>query len=353
VTTNQDLDGTLRKVQALIAKADGTTNEHEADAYRSKAEALMFKYRIDESMLAASSTTTKGNLVPVWRTIRVYQPGSEFSTTYRFLLSSALSHVDCRGRYKPGLAVDEDGNHWIECDAVGYESDLRYAEMLFTSFALAFAGKMEPKRNPTLSDQENAYLMRSAGMEGWAIARALWLDPNTHPRDISKALRSKARKLFAKESEARGEDPSVLLGQGNSVAVYRESYADGFQQETWSRLLRMRQHNVDEGGAALVLKSRKDAVIEAWYERFPDLRPGSSPRSNVLGGRDTCAKCKAAKSGYCRDHAWLRPRASDYRVKRVNGAGYDRGRTAAQSVDIGGSAGRSTPTSTPRHEIGG
>jgi hypothetical protein len=328
-TTTRDLDKTLHTVQSLIAKADSTDSPHEADALRAKAEAMMLKYRIDESMLAQSSTGSASNNAPVWRTIRVCMLGNEFHKEYRTLMGYCLRHVDCRSVWRSGYVRDEDGRAWYEAEAVGYDTDLRYAEMLFTSFALAFAGKMEPKVNPSLTDEENAYTMRSAGMEGWRISEALW-------GRTDKAARSKARKLFAKAAAAKGEDASALLGQGNSVKVFRASYGEGFVREAYSRLWRMRMSGGDTG--ALVLKDRREAIDEAFYAKYPNLRPNPNAGQGLqLGGRDICEKCRKAVSGYCRDHAYLRPSRAQYKERAINMAGYERGQMAASTVSLGAS----------------
>ena len=330
--TTAGLDNILRRVSALMAKADSSEFPEEADALRTKAEALMFKYRIDETMMASATVgqAQSGGVAPVWRTVWICRVSGEFANTYRYMAASALGHVDAKYvvKYVPN---PEDGNHtWIMAEAVGYDSDLRYAELLYTSMHLGFAGKMEPRYDPTKSDAENAYLMRSAGMEGHRIAAAIW-------GDDSKPNRVKARKLFAQHASSIGEDPSALLGKGNSVKVYRESYAEAFEAEMWSRLNRMRISHGDSG--EMVLASRKMAVEEAYYERFPNRRPGTTTKATAIGGRDTCDKCKKAASGYCREHQWMKPRTARYVERPYSSAGAARGRVAARSVDLGGSKG--------------
>lgn len=322
-----DLDRMLAKIKGLLATAgDPATPEEAAETYRAKAEALMHKYRVDENMLIMRGGTQAAGIVPVWRRIWVSPVTSEFEHTYTYMASNAVSHVG--GKAASGWDTHpEHGTTWRYLEAVGYDSDLRYADVIFTAMSLAFASKMEPKVDRSLTDAENAYNMRSAGMEGWKISQALW------NRD-DKAARSKARRLFAQHAATLGEDSSALLGQGNSVSSYRTSYASGFETEMWGRLARMRQGTGTDG--AMVLKSRSENVKEAFYSRYEHLRPRPAGDQPALGGRDTCEKCKAAKSGYCRDHGHLRPRKSDYRSTPFHAAGYARGQVAAQSVDLGG-----------------
>ena len=315
------LDDILRKVQALIAQADHpNTSPVEAETFRAKAEALMFKYRIDETQLSAEERTAQAITV-TWTTIRLCNVDSEFRDTYYSLFLSMVNHLDVR--CDVGF-VHEEGVSYYEAQVCGYESDLAFVSMLYTAAALSFSQRLEPKYDPTLSDQVNAYLMRSAGMEGHRIAMAIY------GRD-DKALRPKVRAMFKAEAIARGEDPTPLLGKGVNVKLFRESYAQGFRNTISDRLYRMRasRAQVETG---LVLAGRKEAIDEAFYERFPHYRP--RPSKGAIGdGYETCAKCAKAKSGACNDHPWRRARKA--RVRYANAAGLARGRDAARSVDLG------------------
>lgn len=321
-----NLDDILRKVQAMLARADHpNTPPHEADTARNMAEALMIKYRIEETMFKEASTT----LGPVWRTIHVCRANNEFRNEYRQLLAAVLDHFDARGVFMHVSVQPEEGalsEPWVVADCVGYESDLRFAEAMFTAAALAFGKRLEPKYDPELSDQVNAYLMRSAGMEGRRIAMAIYGKDD-------KALRPKVRAMFRKEAEARGEDPTPLLGKGVNVKGWRDSYAQGFTSTFWTRLGRMRLATSADR-TALVLADRKGAVDEAFWTKYPMYRPMPADTPRIGNGRDMCAKCARAKSGYCRDHAWMRPRASD-RGPSLNYGAYQRGGDAARSVDLG------------------
>ena len=326
------LDDMLRKVQALLARADHpTTPVPEAESARNMAEALMNKYRIDESTAAQRGELP--GFKPEWRTFDVCDYGSEWVSIYRSMASSIVHHVGAR-------AVTKIENGKVVCHAVGYGSDLRMAEVLYTSCMLAFQQRLEPKYDASKTDQENAYAMRSAGMEGWRIAQAIY-------GSTERSLRPKVRAMFKAEALARGEDPSILLGKGNSVKTFRESYAKGFEQEIWSRLYAMRSaRGADSAG--LVLASREEDVNEAFYEKFPHYRPAPAGTKAIGNEQSDCPKCAAAKSGYCRDHSYLKPRA--YNAPKLNGAAYKRGKDAAASADLGptGVKPKVAPTSTPK-----
>ena len=336
--TQAKLDDMLRKVQALLAKADHpNTPAPEAESARNMAEALMMKYKLDETKIGEGGKAFVVGQVPTWRTFPVCNLYSEFFNTYRSLASSVIAHVGIKAAFRQEQTYDENGQavYTYVAECVGYESDLRMAELLFTSVLLAFQRKLEPKYDPSVSDQENAYAMRSAGMEGIRIASVLYgrrLNAASLTSE-EKGLCRKVRALFKAEAERRGEDPRILLGQGNNVKKFREDFASGFENELWRRLYRMRASR-GESEVGLVLASRAEAIAEAYYERFPQFRP--VPVSGAIAWTDpttTCSKCAAAKSGYCREHSYLRPKAG--KERSINYAAYSRGEDAARTVDLG------------------
>lgn len=314
-----DLQAVLRKVQALIAKADRTDNKHEADAYRTKADALMFKYRIEESTLPTPEQ--KASLKPIYRLMNLCSLRSMNDRVYYTLAYWSLKHVDAM--FVQGPYVDVDGERMMTLDVCGYESDLAYAELLFTSFSLAFGARMEVKADKNLTDQENAYRLRMAGHDGGRVSEMLWGVNN-------KANRGLARRLFTAESMKRGEDPTSMLGLGNNMDTFRESYKEGFAERARQRLRMMR---TDTGGVGLVLASRKSEVEDMFYAKHPEMdHRGQDFAVQSIGGRDTCEKCKKAASGFCRDHSHLKPRK--LKTAPFSRAGYTTGQSAADAADI-------------------
>lgn len=316
------LDALLHKVQSCLARADHpNTPPAEAQASREMAERLMEKYRIDEAQLGDAGKL-KG-YEPIWRVVDLCSYRSEFRNHYHQMMSAIARHLDVRAMFEVISSSDGMTTRFV-ANVCGYESDLRFAELLITQASLTFGKRLEPVYDPELSDQMNAYLMRMAGMEGKRIAMAMW-------GKCGKSDPPKVRAMFKKEAEARGEDPTVLLGQGNSVKLYRQSYAEGFVGELWHRLRVMANARMMDGG--LVMVGRKEAVNEAFYTRYPAYRP--APPSAVPIGQDRheeCPKCKRAKGGYCREHDYRRP--GRYKEPKVNFGAYYQGQAAAREVNL-------------------
>lgn len=361
-TSNTKLEGMLRKVQGLLRKADDpASTPAESQSFRERAEMLMLKYRISEASLAQQPDT---GIVPVWSDFDVCSASSEFRQYYRALVDYVISHCGVRGLVD-SVKDPETQQRILRCNFVGLESDVHIVQMLYTNCMLAFQSKLEPKVDELLSDQENAYNMRQAGMEGWRIAMALWakeLGAEGQTRWYFVAnhenLLYKARRLFKAEALRRGEDPSDLLGQGNNMRLYRESYANGFVSELRYRLVTMRRARGAEA-QGVALAGRKERIDAAFYERYPSYAPlkplptaaaekeqeqgevsvaRNHERGTYQDPRERCERCQKAKSGYCREHSYLRPSTASHKERPVHRGGERRGQQAARSIDLGNSS---------------
>lgn len=339
----------LTIVQSLIAKADSTEFPEEAESFRNKAEALMFKYRIDEAMLGTEDKA-RYSIKPMMSVWPVAEMDSEFRNQFYWLAKACTDHVDGLITYKWGRHPDADiPGQWLLAEAYGYESDLLYAAMLFTSCRITFSARLEPKVVATESDEDNVYRLRNAGIErdriavlmGWAHAddiakrkygKSNWAGPEDVAAGIESAQRlakgaMKASAMFKRACKARGEDPSHVMGKGNSVSTYRSSFAEGFVQQIRTRLWRLQNARGQEAGA-LVLRSRKADVFELYYVNHPDERPSAVKRAFS----EPCPRCIAAKSGHCREH---RP-IGRLKDKPHNSNAAARGSEVANRVDLTG-----------------
>ncbi len=327
-----DLSSVMRKVAALLANADDpATPPAAAETYRSKADALMFKYKIDSLTPQAGKPAAKPAIK--WVTIWVSRLTSEWAHFYIGIAQAVLAHNDCR------YAVEyerneEDGYTWAVLHVVGLTSDVEYSELLIANATLGFQRRLEPKPEPGEPFPAACLRMRQGGMERKRIAMLLLGTWNTE-----NEMKSKNRKVTAaiKEEAERIGQPQLaqeLLGRGTNIKTYRTSYANSFY---WTLTTRIRQHRFDaaQEEVALVLAGAKDIVDEAYYEKYPSRRPKATVESSAPKQAE-CAKCKAAKSGYCKEHAWMKPSNARARHTPYSSAGNRAGANAARSVDLGG-----------------
>jgi hypothetical protein len=142
-------------------------------------------------------------------------------------------------------------------------------------------------------------------------------------------------RLIKEGADRAGEDHAKVLGRGNNIKTFRESYALGFWGTLEDRLrnLALARGEADKG---LVLASLKQQVDDLFFDKYPHLRPrpAESGRKPYIAPNANCEKCAKAKSGYCREHGHLRPRSGG-RSPAFNYGAYDAGGDAARTVDLG------------------
>ncbi|MEY2583392.1 MAG: hypothetical protein QOE09_3241 [Ilumatobacteraceae bacterium] len=111
-------DPVLVKVRALLAQAESTTFEAEAEAFTAKAQELMARHAIDGALLWARSTRDE-------RPITIRLPLDDPYTDVKSLLLQRVAHHSrCRSVYHPRYGLGS---------IVGFASDVAAAEALFTS----------------------------------------------------------------------------------------------------------------------------------------------------------------------------------------------------------------------------
>lgn len=317
---NAATQGMMTKVRALLDKAEATDFPAEAATYRAKAEELMVKYRIEEEQLIAKDETA---ILPINVDIRL-SGRSPYINQYAQMFTYIARHTGIKVRYQ--WHYDTEGNAYVMAEGVGYESDAKYAELLFTQARLVFAERLEPRIKPDLDDQTNVYRLRSAGIERVRIADMMW-------GNTDKVFLARVGRLYKAECAARGEE-AHLSGRGVTGAAYREQYSEQFVYTLATRL-RQASDAAGRAGGGLVLASRKDRIDEAFYTRFPDLRP--KPELESPQPAQKCEKCEKAKRGYCNDHSMKGARVS--RGRDYYSAAAERGRaagaSAARAVNLG------------------
>lgn len=285
-SSNSKIGAKIRAMLDLADSEEALGHVETAANHRDTAERWMVKYRIEqEEALAVDPGAAK----PINIELDLSGYGSPYRTQYRHIWWYVAQH--CEVRQHVSIPYTEHG-YVLRAYAVGYEEDIRYAEMLFTDARMAFQTRLEPKVDPSLSDQVNAYRLRSAGIERIRIAEMLW-------HNTDKVFLGRVGRLYKAECEARGEE-ALLSGRGVTGKAYREQYAEQFTATLRSRLWQARQAASVAGGG-VVLHGRKERVNEAYYAFYPDQRPAPAlPAGEEQSER--CEKCAKAKSGVCREH---------------------------------------------------
>lgn len=319
---------TLAKMAAtirnLLARAEDPRLEHEEErqAFINKAEVIRRKYKIAEENLIATDQMSAE--VSVSR-ITVSKWESDFWSDHLYMWGSAATFA--------GVLFKA---HWVGHDlvvtAVGYGSDIQHAEGLYQAAWLMMAGKLEPSVDPKLSDAENVYNLRGAGIERNRIAQLLW------GADLGKAghaAHARVGKLYAEACRARGEDP-VAAGRGVNKKVYRELFGEEFSSRFASRL-RMARDAADSVGGALVLKGREQRVKEAFWAEFPEEHPDAKKAAAERARAKAEAGTSSQKQVARREAKWTKRDQAAWERRNHSAAalaGKSAGRAAADKVEI-------------------
>lgn len=114
-------DGLLDKVRALLAKAEATSFDGEAEAFTAKAQELMTRYRIEHALLDAGKTV--GREEPFGRRILIPDPYAEAKA---ILLANIADANGCTAVWSKGLGFTTVFGFTTELDAV----DTLFASLL-------------------------------------------------------------------------------------------------------------------------------------------------------------------------------------------------------------------------------
>lgn len=285
------VDKMLERVRALLAKAESTDSQQESDALQAKANELMLKYAIEEAELEATRPAAQ-RMVPEKIEVDICPRDSHLTDQLSYLAGYVAAHFRCQIVFY-GLGK----NSWalnVRAIVVGFPTDLRFFEMLFTSLHLHLSGHLEPKPDPQKSFDENVYIMHDAGVKWKRIADLMnrafstiadirYQVPEIRPEAAHwrKSVRPgkgepdwalvpwpdghrliNAYKRWCKEI---GDTPRAI----QSPVTYQRNAAEGYVQHIQIRLWEMRNQEDEEPGTALALRTQD--VIDAFREMFPDL----------------------------------------------------------------------------------
>jgi hypothetical protein len=212
----------LRRVRALLAKAESTTPE-EAEALAAKAQELMVRYAIDEAELAKDPRLERKR-----------------PTSKRFAYSESRGYKDAKsallGALERALGVKVALHGYSrsgleECTVVGFSEDVDFFELLYTSLLLqGFRAAAEA---------------HEAAPKQWEWSERQYQD------------------VYRKPNRRR----------------FTNSFLRGFAYRIGQRLAETRQQVAESTGSELVLVDRSQEVADAFRDLFPNIRSARSSHS--------------------------------------------------------------------------
>lgn len=278
-------DDIMRKVTALLAKADSTTFSEERDSLVKKADELMTIYAINSFELEFGKPKSERRKAEL-REINYGSVGnSELDAVLSDIFYAMAEHVRCKlGWYG-----------WRSSKVVGYPEDLDWLEMLFLNVRLHLATQLEPKPDRNLRFVDNVAMLKEAGLKWERIYAMLWpvfpdefpqshkikkydyerneyvtLEVPTPPEGFwERKIGVKFTKIYTDHCKAEDRERTY-----SNPDVYRRNFTQAYGAHIVKRLREMDAANREAtSGKELVLQSMADDLLEALYDFFPEKRP--------------------------------------------------------------------------------
>jgi hypothetical protein len=278
------LDNILSKVRGLVAKAEHPdTPENEARLCRERADAMMLKYAIDQATLRESQPVAE-RARPAKISVDVCPAGSDYERMFIDLVCVVCEHTrtqpvfNCAGIAKHKVA--EYNRHsaktiQVTAQVYGFESDLKYFEILYTTLLLHMSNGIDPSFDTTASDRANAYALHNAGFNWGEIAKMALKFGHPHGWDGHKVLAGETypgkywKQQYNMEIRARGESAVSLPAKftEQARAIWRLNFAQSYNATIRRRLWMARSSR--EIGAELVLRSSMEEVARLLADEHP------------------------------------------------------------------------------------
>lgn len=273
----------LEQVRALLAKADGTPYEGEADVFRAKADALMTEYAIEEWQLAQEDGPAK--IEPITREFEFgwYERHPQKDALW-LMFKNVARHTRCKVAFRYGYGSGE-----AKIKVIGLPADLDYLDLLFTSLMFQMGKDLIPRPNVNRSFAENVRVMREAGM-GWPEQAKMLLERDLIDtsawEDVERiidlegredawkfmdgkqrhSLQAKCARTYRKHCEENGIPKNYV-----HPSVFQRSFAEGFTSEVSRKLRDMRREqeeaqDEDDNSMALAVRDIKQIIEDAAAE---------------------------------------------------------------------------------------
>lgn len=327
-------DNYIRKVEALINRANHKdANSEERIACLAKADEIMAKHRLDRAMLFKDGNKPEKEIIV--KTVSAL-PYSPYVGSLTWMRKDILTHCGVMSRT------------WQEeVTLVGYEEDIFYAEMLWTSVYMEFTSKLFPKWESHRGFDANVYALKNAGYS-WPEVRDFALAENAgdHISKLTvKNAGSKLRTAFKREAQRNGIEVLPGRQQPANSRAWRDSFVEGFVNTLYGRLAVLSAKAKEAAGEAgeIALISDADRVKHRFWEMYPETHPEAIRRvieeNRASFDRAESEMTEAEKKKLERDQKAAARRWTREQDRKMNSSsyqhGYSTGRDTARSLNLG------------------
>jgi hypothetical protein len=304
-----NLDKILSRVRGLIAKAEHeSTPPHEAALAAQMADALMLKYSINAAQADAARPRQEQSK-PVIISVEV-GGYSDILGYIGSLCETVAEHCRCKVR----TYADWHDGSWF-AKVYGFESDVRYFELLYTTLRLHMVGALIPRFETHKSLEENCYNLHMAGynwleiaaIDGWNKVASWERQPQ---QEMKIPYRHKDGRIQPATQVGSHYKRAYQRAARDRNESHRKSSASGYVSQLARRLREVASGRA--GGSELILRTRIDDLDALFRKDNPDM-------FRKLTDEELKAESKN------------RPK---YRYKPVNPAAFERGVHVANTADL-------------------
>jgi hypothetical protein len=266
-----ELNAVLRKVRSLVQRAEHPeTPEGEAQTAREMADALMLKYAIDQAQVNDARPAGQ-KIRPTSQMMDLCPIGSPLEQNLGSLVSVIAQYTRCSIMYfgygqhvaKKHRAFYEGRNTRFK--VYGFESDVKYFELLYTTISLHLAHGIDPKPDFANDLQENAYILHNAGLNWLDISRFYGWPENGEPATTAGG---RVKRAYYKACKERDETPIKIPASGR--ITYQRSFIRAYATRLRQRFLEVEGRR--SVGSGLVLQSAMADIAAMMAEEHPDSR---------------------------------------------------------------------------------
>lgn len=247
-------DRRLATIRGLLAKAEATDFEHEAEVFFNKASELIARWAIDDAMLWDGAGSNERE-IPDELQLRVDSP---YLAQKAILVAGVARANGCRAvRLSSGRGARSE-----IVSVVGFPSDLKWVETLVTSLLVQLTSTM----------------LRSAPRGMTASASASWRRSYIVGFSETVTVRLEADRAAAANQNGAGDTPDA----GGEPGRTRGDDADRSGADAASGAGGV----VDGPSVELVLASREREVDADYRRRFPYIRSSWASSGGSVSGRN-------------------------------------------------------------------
>jgi hypothetical protein len=242
----------LERIRALLAKAESTEFDEEAESFTAKAQELMTRHSIDAALIAAHAAGKNAENRPIAIRLGIDDP---YASAKAFLLTQIADASDCSSVWSKDFGFST---------VFGFEAELASVELLYTSLLLQARGAMV--RAGESGQRAKSRRFRQSFLVGFATR-------------IGERLRESAQSVTVEAVREHGDD---LL----PVLAARSEAAAGLRNEAFSNL---RRNTISANDGSGFLRGVASADV-ATISRGPLLnhegaRSEQSARRDAIGER--------------------------------------------------------------------